>query len=208
MNESYVYMLVDPRNNQPFYVGKGKGSRCYFHSWEAKHSNKHTRKLNKIRKIQRLGFEIEIRKIEKNVSDEQAKDFECLLIAEMRDFKIDLTNVTDGGEGTSGHKQSQETIKKRMAHRVGKPLSEEHRAKIKLSWEGRKTNCIKIKAIASENKPTGFVKGYKQSEEHKQKISAALKNKPKPIVECPHCLKKLSPAMAKRWHFDNCKNKE
>lgn len=27
----YVYCLVDPRNNQPFYIGKGKGNRIFAH---------------------------------------------------------------------------------------------------------------------------------------------------------------------------------
>ena len=30
----YVYQLVDPRNNQPFYIGKGKGRRAKTHLWE------------------------------------------------------------------------------------------------------------------------------------------------------------------------------
>src|ERR1035437_4276569 len=27
----YVYLLVDPRDSKPFYVGKGKGARCLMH---------------------------------------------------------------------------------------------------------------------------------------------------------------------------------
>ena len=27
----YVYCLVDPRNNQPFYIGKGKDNRVFAH---------------------------------------------------------------------------------------------------------------------------------------------------------------------------------
>ena len=206
MDNAYVYMLIDPINNQPFYVGKGSNRRCYHHSWEAKNSVKHTRKLNKIRKIQKMGLEIIIRKIEENVSHEQAKEFECLLISEIRNFGINLTNVTNGGEGTSGHKQSKETIQKRMSHRIGKPLSEEHKQKIKLSWIFRKIK--KTEEKTQHLQTFGFQKGYVQSVEHRTKIGNSLRNKPKPIVECPHCLTKLSPAMAKRWHFDNCKSKE
>jgi hypothetical protein len=28
---SYVYLYVDPRNGRPFYVGKGRGNRCFAH---------------------------------------------------------------------------------------------------------------------------------------------------------------------------------
>lgn len=31
-NVYYVYLLIDPRNNEPFYVGKGKGGRMYQHA--------------------------------------------------------------------------------------------------------------------------------------------------------------------------------
>jgi len=30
---AYVYVLRDPRNGEPFYVGKGRGSRVYHHVW-------------------------------------------------------------------------------------------------------------------------------------------------------------------------------
>ena len=34
----YVYMLVDPRDGIPFYVGKGQGTRVLSHLWAARHS--------------------------------------------------------------------------------------------------------------------------------------------------------------------------
>ena len=29
--KSYVYLLIDPANNEPFYVGKGKNNRVFAH---------------------------------------------------------------------------------------------------------------------------------------------------------------------------------
>lgn len=29
--KSYVYVLIDPRDNKIFYVGKGVGNRVFFH---------------------------------------------------------------------------------------------------------------------------------------------------------------------------------
>ena len=36
----YVYKLIDPRNNQPFYIGKGEGLRTSIHLYEA-HKPRH-----------------------------------------------------------------------------------------------------------------------------------------------------------------------
>ncbi len=48
----YVYMLVDPRNSKPFYVGKGKGNRVFQHIEDAKRMpNVHSDKLDTIREI-------------------------------------------------------------------------------------------------------------------------------------------------------------
>ena len=33
--EYYVYRLIDPRNGQTFYVGKGKGNRVFAHVHDA-----------------------------------------------------------------------------------------------------------------------------------------------------------------------------
>ena len=87
----------------PFYVGKGVGQRCHFHVWESRNSCKQSPKLNKIRKIESLGLKVLVKLLEENVSDEQAKEFECFLISEMRELGIPLTNLTDGGDGRTGY---------------------------------------------------------------------------------------------------------
>ena len=33
----YVYRLIDPRNGQTFYVGKGKGNRVFMHAQGVEH---------------------------------------------------------------------------------------------------------------------------------------------------------------------------
>lgn len=66
----YVYMLVDPRDGLPFYVGKGRGTRFAAHGWEAmlkpdidgdnKSSDEDSGKVHKIRTIRESGGEPEI----------------------------------------------------------------------------------------------------------------------------------------------------
>ena len=52
----YVYLLVDPRNGKPFYVGKGIGDRCFAHLDEARKTEKDSSgdysKLKTIREIE------------------------------------------------------------------------------------------------------------------------------------------------------------
>lgn len=50
---SYVYRLVDPRNGQTFYVGKGKGNRIFQHAQGALKSDPEEGSL-KIRRIQAI----------------------------------------------------------------------------------------------------------------------------------------------------------
>jgi hypothetical protein len=224
MMNSYVYTLVDPRNNLPFYVGKGSGERCNAHVVEAKYYVKRkSLKLNKIRKLMRFGMDPIVVKVEENVSDKQALDLECLLIAEMRDLGFALTNMTDGGDGAQGYKHTEDHKQKMSELQKGRVFSEETKQRMRKpkSEQGRKN-------IAEARLSTD----YRPSEETKKKISEAIKGRPspmtgrthtddarakmsaigkgraKPKVECPHCNKQVAVNTAKRWHFDNCKSKE
>lgn len=65
----YIYELIDPRNNQPFYVGKGKGRRAQTHLWVVPETrNEH--KENKIAAIRKAGLEPKIRYVIENINDE------------------------------------------------------------------------------------------------------------------------------------------
>jgi hypothetical protein len=61
----YVYRLIDPRNGETFYVGKGKGNRVFHHvAGELKASelegdaDEEAEKLKRIRRIRNRGFEV------------------------------------------------------------------------------------------------------------------------------------------------------
>lgn len=224
MNTSYVYTLVDPRNNMPFYVGKGSGERCNFHVIEAKYYTKRkSLKLNKIRKLTKLGLSPIVCKVEENVSDKQALDFEMLLIAEMRDIGIPLTNMTDGGDGAKGYKHTEEhkqMMREKFKNRIiteehrqamCKPKSEQGRkniAEARLTTNYRPSEETKRKTSeALKGRPSPMI-GRIQTDEAKAKMSAWRKGRPKPKVECPNCKKAVAVNTAKRWHFDNCKDKE
>ena len=189
MFDAHVYTLTDPRNGMPFYVGKGVGRRCHFHAWEAKTSNRSTHKLNKIRKIQSLGLNVIVRKVEENVSHEQAKDLECLLIAEMRDIGIDLTNLTDGGDGREGYKASPETIAKTRHE-----WTDEQKKRISESLKGKSNPCTEQRRQAIIAGTTGV-----------KKSTTINMRKPKKKDQCPHCGTWASGGNLAKWHMNNCK---
>lgn len=192
MNDSYVYTLIDPRNNLPFYVGKGSKSRCYFHMWEARNSKAQSPKLNKIRKIERLGLSVRVCKIEQNVTDDQAKDLECLLIAEMRDIGIKLTNLTNGGDGRAGYRASAETIAK-----TRHDWTDEQKKRIGESLKGKSNPCTEQRRQAIIAGTTGV-----------KKSTTVNMKKPKRKDQCPHCGTWASGGNLAKWHMDNCKHKE
>jgi len=56
----YVYRLIDPRNAETFYVGKGVGNRVFAHVKEElrNDSDELSDKLQRIRDIRKAGFEV------------------------------------------------------------------------------------------------------------------------------------------------------
>lgn len=98
----YVYILIDPRNAKPFYVGKGIHARAYAHITEAKKEPIHwdnPYKCRKILKILKAGCKI---KYEFKFCDteQQALRLEKQLIKKYKrvcDGGI-LTNISEGGD--------------------------------------------------------------------------------------------------------------
>lgn len=90
----YVYRLVDPRNGQTFYVGKGKGNRVFDHAnadnvdcfykdnpdFERNYDNEDPAKIKKILEIKRIGLNV-IHMIQRwGMSEKAAFDVEAAFI--------------------------------------------------------------------------------------------------------------------------------
>lgn len=99
----YVYRLIDPRDGQTFYVGKGKGNRIFAHvydalkhyegeSYETEADDIDNTKLNRIREIKRAGLNV-IHVIQRwGMDDETAFQVEAALI----DCYAGLSNAVAG----------------------------------------------------------------------------------------------------------------
>lgn len=126
-NVFYVYLHRRKTDNKVFYVGKGKNKRAFD-------------KTNRSRwwksVVDKHGITIEI--VFNNLSEEDALQAEKDAILEFRYFGHPLVNMTDGGEGMSGHKPSEETRAKRSKSLKGKKFSESHRLAIGKARSKRK----------------------------------------------------------------------
>ena len=107
----YVYELINPNSNLPFYVGQGAITRPSDHIREAFTTTKNSHKLNTIRSITRQGLEVKIKYVFESDKVEDVKQEEIRLIAHYgrRDLGTGiLTNETDGGDGRTNHIKSPE----------------------------------------------------------------------------------------------------
>lgn len=158
-------------NGEPFYVGKAtidKRHRTNRPFMFSHRNNLHKKIVAKYGKenIQVFVFPCS--------TEQEALDAEIQHIAQFRSEGLQLANLTDGGEGMSGFKLSEESKAKLSAIRKGRKPTEETRAKLSAARIG-KPSPVKGRKHTDEAKAnmSAFQKGRKKSEEHKAKIAAA-----------------------------------
>jgi hypothetical protein len=101
----YVYVLIDPRNNQPFYVGKGKGKRveAHYYNWASDRMD-NPYKSKKIEKLKKLGYQPKYEIVFEHTDVKLVYEEEKRLIAKWGRHRYDkggiLTNIRLGGEGS------------------------------------------------------------------------------------------------------------
>jgi hypothetical protein len=121
--------------------------------------------------------DIQITKISSAITWEEACSQEVALIARLKSEGHKLLNMTLGGDGTVGAKDSEETRKKKSLALTGHKVSQETRDKISKSNTGKKRS-IEARKKMSEKK-----KGIKLSEEHIRKISEAITGKKRTVEQ-------------------------
>jgi len=143
-NKYYVYIFLDNRKPgvfkyddfefkyEPFYIGKGIKGRIKNH-FQKGHLLDGSHKSNVINKILIEGYEPDIIKIKEGLSEESALELEIKMIKLIGRFDEGLgplTNKTNGGEGISGYKWTEEQllkIKGREPSNKGSKMSDEQK---------------------------------------------------------------------------------
>jgi|SRR5580704_9692900 hypothetical protein len=107
----YVYRLIDPRNGETFYVGKGKGNRVFAHvrGESSAGADELTEKLSRIRQIRVDGFEVAHVIHRHDMTEDQALEVEAALI----DAFPEVTNEVGGrGSDDRGLMHAQQVIER------------------------------------------------------------------------------------------------
>jgi len=108
----YVYRLIDPRNGETFYIGKGNGDRVFAHIQGNLESDSLSEKLSRIRDIKLAGFEVAHVIHRHGLNESTAYEVEAALI----DAYPGITNIMDGhGNGDFGVMHCSEIIRKYSA---------------------------------------------------------------------------------------------
>lgn len=205
----YTYAHYKP-DGSIFYIGKGKGKRAY---------DSIRRSVYWKRVVEKYGNpNIEILAYWK--TDIEALSHEKLLISCFKDMGHKLVNLTNGGEGVSGYKHTEQALEKMRGRTgekspmFGKPKSnsiklmiskansgkvrtEEHKQKISNRFKGRVFSKETLAKISES------LKGRVFTQEHKDKIRITSQK----LVKCHYCDKIGARIAMGRWHFNNCKNK-
>lgn len=192
--KTFIYSLCDPITEEVRYIGKTDQylkQRLYSHIQESK-SDKRSHKISWIKSLLSKGLKPLI-KIVDEVPQDEWKYWECYYIELYKSRGYNLTNLTDGGQGGSGYKHTEESRERMRQSKLGQKLSEEHKNKISIS--------IKEKSLETPN--------YNRSGDNlKQPIDRDLLYQLyiKENLSMPKIAKKLNCSEKKVW--DNIKNYE
>lgn len=130
LNKYYIYAHVNPLKNEIFYIGKGFDKRAY--------SKKGRSNIWK-NTVAKYGYIIDI--LQEGLTEEEAFDREIWYIKRIGRKNLGigpLVNLTDGGEGCSGLKHSDETKQKLSEINSGKIIPREIVDKITKANTGKK----------------------------------------------------------------------
>lgn len=167
-NLFYVYVHRRSTDGTIFYVGKGKGRRSHSRAGR----NQYWKNI-----AAKHGFDVEI--ISVGHTEGEAFTIEKKMIADLRAAGSRLSNITDGGEGASGNKHtdefktSQSRRHKGNKHCLGRVQTEDEKA-VRASWFSKLSPAEQDE---HRRKSGASLKGVKKSPETIARMSAAQKGR-------------------------------
>lgn len=166
----YIYEHIRPDTQAVFYVGKGSQRRMH---------SKHRRNAHWNSIVRKAGS-FAVKEVCKHIDEELIFLAEQERIDQLKRLGLKLSNKTDGGEGPSGYRHTDETKRKIGLSHVG----ETHPAYGKPMLEHTKQALLKAN------------KGRKHTDEHRKKVSEAGKGR----VNSPSTRAKISTAKQNGGH--------
>lgn len=198
---AYIYKHTRLDNDEVFYIGIGSGDE-YKRAYTSKGRNPYWKRIVNISE-----YKVDI--IEDNLSWNIAckKEIELIKKYGRRNYKTGtLCNITEGGEGfRSNHTEKTKTkISNTLRNKTyedihGTENADLERKKRRLAAKRQWSNLSDKERTDINKKITEGIKMF-------------WKNNPDAVVVktyvCPHCKRKGTGNVMKRWHFDNCKLKD
>jgi len=123
----YTYLHKKTSDGAVFYIGKG--------ARKDRATTRIGRSERWHRTVAKHGFTASV--LATWDTEAEAFEHERVLIACFRDMGVDLVNMTDGGEGASGHRQSELTKARRNAKLRGRAKPQETIARMRAAAAGR-----------------------------------------------------------------------
>jgi len=163
-NEFYVYAWKISKTNETFYIGKGKGKRMFY-----------IHQRNNRFKVVYENNECNVILLANNLTEQEAFAFEIEAIRNYRSIGQAKCNISNGGEGPTGLKHTEESKRKISIAKTGIHHTEETKKRISKNTKGNK-NSLGTKnhlwhkhSEETKKKMSLLRKGTNQSEETKEK---------------------------------------
>lgn len=174
-NSYYVYEHWRTDTNTCFYVGKGKGKRA----WDMRRGrNRHHQFV--VSKLAQAHFIVEVKIISSDLTESEAFEFEVERIRYWTEVRCEaLVNMTEGGEGPSGRKHTEEEKRNLSEKLKGRVVSAETRAKLSVAAMGNQRGLGTKKTPEQIEKTAAAIRGRKHSEEARAKMSATRRANPR-----------------------------
>lgn len=186
MSKTLIYALLDPETNKIRYIGKSSVgmARPKQHFRPAILNKEKSHKNNWIKQLIAKGLEPKIKIIAQVENPSDLSDAEIFCIAYFRYIGEDLTNGTDGGEGSLGRKMTDTMRIALYKANKGRPRTEEQKDHMRKIMTGRIVSYEtreKLRVLALNKRHSEETKQklrYPKSVEHKRKLSISRGGKP------------------------------